>query len=159
MEKNADGVGLAWYEDGQVRVCKGLFTSPEVMAHLKNIPKSSPVMFHARLATHGKVCKENCHPFVMKNGLVFAHNGIYPQYTDTSKVDSKEFAKDYLAQLSPEEFQSSAVRKLFFAHAESGGKAAVFADRAVYWSSGFHKAHDIYWSNWSYEPVLRLTKC
>lgn len=42
---------------------------------LQQVPNDEPCIIHFRYATHGSVCKENCHPF-KKNGIWFAHNGI-----------------------------------------------------------------------------------
>lgn len=42
---------------------------------LQRVSVDEMCIIHFRLATHGSVCDENCHPF-MYGDLAFAHNGI-----------------------------------------------------------------------------------
>lgn len=47
----------------------------DFLKQLKNVRKEDECILHFRLATHGSIKEENCHPF--KDGDVyFAHNGI-----------------------------------------------------------------------------------
>jgi len=49
-------------------------------------------VFHARLATHGKVCVENCHCWEDWNsGIVFAHNGVLPISVPEGGTDSEYY--------------------------------------------------------------------
>lgn len=56
--------------------------------YIRSITKH-PVILHFRIATHGKINKENCHPFYVSEKLGFVHNGIisidtpYKEYSDT----------------------------------------------------------------------------
>ena len=54
--------------------------------------------FHARIATHGSVNVQNCHPFTVGDDplTVIAHNGILPLATDRDRSDSRVFAEDVL---------------------------------------------------------------
>lgn len=75
---NQDGTGIAWCEDGRVRLKRWLVPEPEAVAAFWADLESRglPRMLHARLATHGGVCKELVHPFRLSDGSVLAHNGI-----------------------------------------------------------------------------------
>lgn len=45
-------------------------------------------IIHFRLATHGSICKANCHPFI-KDNVIFAHNGILSIRPIGDKTDSE----------------------------------------------------------------------
>lgn len=44
------------------------------LRHLSEVGDDEDCIIHFRLATHGSICRANCHPFV-ENGVYFAHNG------------------------------------------------------------------------------------
>lgn len=67
---NPDGFGIATPET----LFKTL-NKDEFLSKCKEITPETPAIIHCRLATHGSVKTENCHPFEFKN-WVFAHNGI-----------------------------------------------------------------------------------
>ena len=54
--------------------------------------------WHARLATHGSMTVENCHPFAVGNELTYlAHNGILSTLDDkTDRSDTRIFAEDII---------------------------------------------------------------
>ena len=58
------------------------------LRHLSEVSDDEDCIIHFRLATHGSVCKANCHPF-NKNAVYFAHNGILPVYPVGDKTDSE----------------------------------------------------------------------
>lgn len=70
-------------------------------------------MFHARIATHGTVDLENCHPFwIGEHGAVLGHNGIMPHVpTDGKRSDTRVFAEDWLPTLGLSILDNEADRK------------------------------------------------
>ncbi len=73
---HSDGAGFAWSVDGKLFIKKGIFNVEEVIEHYRLI-KDYPCLIHFRKATHGKVDKTNCHPFLFNDGkLALIHNGI-----------------------------------------------------------------------------------
>lgn len=56
--------------------------------NLKKVKVDEPCIIHARLATHGSIKKNNCHPF-RKDGISFAHNGILDIDPIGDKTDSE----------------------------------------------------------------------
>lgn len=57
----------------------------EVIRAVKRIPLDSPMIFHARLCTHGSISLENCHPFkIPKSHAILAHNGTISGMGDSS---------------------------------------------------------------------------
>jgi hypothetical protein len=88
FERNDDGAGVAWVEDGKVEYSKGYFSFDDFLEALKMIPL--PLVAHMRWETHGGVCGELCHPFPItpSSGLalrgnanaVLFHNGVFNTY-------------------------------------------------------------------------------
>jgi glutamine amidotransferase len=59
-------------------------------------------MWHARLATHGSMTLDNCHPFPVGGDTqtYLGHNGILPVLEDkTDRSDTRIFAEDVLASM------------------------------------------------------------
>lgn len=80
---NSDGCGFAHIgEDGQIKAQRFLFGFRRFYSALRLAEREnpkSPFLIHFRLATHGSVSEENCHPFVIDNGnkrVAAIHNGI-----------------------------------------------------------------------------------
>lgn len=65
MEKNPDGAGFMYFDRvlKNVKIEKGFFSPSKAFNYLKKLPDDVPIIFHARIATHGKVTQGNCHPF------------------------------------------------------------------------------------------------
>ena len=80
-DANPDGAGIAWH-DGQrlhrYRNEDNMKTLAFIMDHWQTL-ETSPFLLHFRLATHGRVCTGNTHPFRFSKGDrtgFIAHNGI-----------------------------------------------------------------------------------
>ncbi len=55
-----------------------------------NVAKKEPCIIHCRIATHGSVKLNNCHPFVdLESGVAFAHNGMLDIKPIGDKTDSE----------------------------------------------------------------------
>lgn len=82
--RNNDGFGAMWTEDGRVKHFKTLgLTSTEVYDQMQEqSERHEDIIFHMRLKTHGKTIPALCHPFRILNkgrhghDLFFMHNGI-----------------------------------------------------------------------------------
>jgi len=76
-----DGWGLAWYDDGDLRLIKEAHpaSGSACVRFVQEHPvHSALVLSHIRKATQGSVATRNCQPFVRELGGVwhaFAHNG------------------------------------------------------------------------------------
>lgn len=97
-DNNPDGFAIAWATDRVVRnyrtmnqkeflkKCKEVF---------KNDYKTTAVVIHARIATHGSKKLENCHCWIDKGtALSFAHNGILSISNRGDMTDSETFFQD-----------------------------------------------------------------
>jgi hypothetical protein len=121
---NSDGAGIAWVQDNVLHIQKGYFRWKPLWKKLKEL-ESFPVMLHCRLATHGSVKAENCHPFLLSNRMAMAHNGmldIKPLAPDMT--DSETFGKLILEKFTPEEMKQERVHNLL-SMAVSPGKIAL----------------------------------
>lgn len=114
IKNNADGAGIAWTQGGSVHAVKGLTTAAAVMDIVAGIPVGAPIVFHARIATHGGVYSGMCHPFPVSRKIAptaaawssdtsaFFHNGILRSWSPSAASrlsDSAIFCADVVAPL------------------------------------------------------------
>ena len=109
FNNNPDGAGFVLNRNGVNYIYKGYFTFDGFLKALKLVSplKEESLMIHFRVATHGKINIENCHPFPIdgyfKNMLkpiyatnsdVMIHNGkLLIDITNPIYSDSMHFAK------------------------------------------------------------------
>jgi hypothetical protein len=101
---NPDGHGFAVVAGDRIIVRRGLDAEQvvEEFIRVRDAYPNGPALFHSRLATHGTVSKQNCHPFRMGRDrrTVLAHNGILPDQVrpvgDDIRCDTRIAAEDYL---------------------------------------------------------------
>lgn len=106
---NPDGFGWAIITDNGVDgperfgilTDKGMDSSKIIDGFLtaRAAHPSMPALFHARITTHGKTGVDNCHPFLVENGTVLAHNGMLPIPERDGKSDTHQFATEWLPHL------------------------------------------------------------
>ena len=110
--RNPDGAGLMFANHGEIRIYKELDSVDKFYKTYKRVlaseAKGRDVVVHFRIATHGSIVKQNCHPFRINERIAFAHNGIIhnvstERYKDLS--DTRVFAKEVLSQL-PDGFET-----------------------------------------------------
>lgn len=99
---NADGIGVAWAEDGQVFWYKSIAYEPKAAQKFIEERKGFFRLVHFRLATAGGGRVELCHPFEVgpmancsKTGhssQVLIHNGHWHRWTDVIDILRKEGA-------------------------------------------------------------------
>ena len=89
---NTDGFGIASRSGERIVVRKGMI-QPDAQA--KAIRKLGTVeaIIHWRFGTSGSRDKLNCHPFVLADGSVFAHNGVLPIVPDSGISDTHTVAR------------------------------------------------------------------
>lgn len=94
FNNNTDGSGLAYNDGTRTYLRKGFMEFTDFETALSEIsnPTERDMIFHFRIATHGKICPENCHPFPLTSSLpqlqrtsldyggwIVCHNGIIPK--------------------------------------------------------------------------------
>ncbi|MBW3089198.1 class II glutamine amidotransferase [Bifidobacterium miconisargentati] len=85
-DTNPDGAGIAWHDGVRLHRYRNEDNHQTLafIAQHWQFLESVPFLLHFRLATHGKVCVENTHPFrFSKSGRTgfIAHNGIARAHT------------------------------------------------------------------------------
>lgn len=101
---NPDGGGYAYLHRGKLIVQRGLSRADLWRRYFKdaqNNPKS-PFILHFRIATHGNVCLDNTHPFIVDHrhsgSTVLAHNGIIANVLtdlEPNESDTRAFIRLY----------------------------------------------------------------
>lgn len=80
--KNPDGWGAMWVENGKLNHFKGIGHFSKFWAEYKDVPEDVNCALHFRIKTSGKIDQSNSHPFQVldktKHGrdLFFMHNGM-----------------------------------------------------------------------------------
>lgn len=78
---------------------------------LAKVETDEPCIMHFRYATHGNVCKGNCHPF-KQGDVYFAHNGVLSIRPYAGKTDSETaFLKYIYPAIAKHGFHSSEADK------------------------------------------------
>jgi len=97
-DANPDGAGFMFADNKELTVKKGYFTFKEFYKEYKP-HENKQVLLHFRIKTHGKIDKNNCHPFLVNSGLGFIHNGIISGYGDDKQSDTIDFNKSILQKI------------------------------------------------------------
>ena len=111
IDNNPDGSGWAIHTGDAIMrmrtVDKGYGAVESFMAAREQYP-DGPALFHARIASVGRVSLANTHPFTVDNrpDLVVAHNGcalslgsLMPRGFDAEHSDTRVFAEQYLPRV------------------------------------------------------------
>jgi len=106
---NPDGHGYAVVAGDRLLTGRGLDADGllEEFAHVRDLHPDRPALFHSRLATHGTLGPDNCHPFAVGADprTVIAHNGILPALVQPRRGDPRSdtriAAEDLLPALGP----------------------------------------------------------
>lgn len=89
-DNNPDGAGIMYQKNGKVIISKGFMSFTELKQAVMKIPNYQriPLVYHFRIASHGKVSPQNTHPFPYSSSpkvhkaldlvvpVGIAHNGI-----------------------------------------------------------------------------------
>lgn len=141
INRNSDGIGCMYVDEGRVRVARKLGTDEEQLRLYKQFTKiNKPFAVHFRFSTHGAKDILNCHPFQIldyKNhgrDLYLMHNGVISSIDMNSKgmSDTYNYCEHYLKPLlavNPELLYNEAFRKIVEGHIGTGSKL-LFMDSA-----------------------------
>ena len=135
---NSDGWGVMYPKgDGTLRIIKGVYDM-KTIKRVFALVGDRPMAMHFRMATHGAVDIENCHPFRLlskeKHGrdLAMMHNGVLrtPTDSDRSRSDTWHFAYRYIVpvlQRDPSLIDVPEFRKMI-SDTIGGGNKLTFMD-------------------------------
>ena len=113
---NPDGAGFMYTTDGEIQIQKGYMLFEDFLEAYHYIDEERyDMVIHMRYATSGKVCPEQCHPFIVHNRLAFAHYGhiVFDFHIeDESKSDTVVFLDEILRKLPKNFLDYDGVKKL-----------------------------------------------
>lgn len=154
---NPDGFGVAYIDKNGSLIVEHSFDVKTILKiNKKYISQETPAIYHFRIATHGSICENNCHPFYDKDsGIAFAHNGILSIKNEGDMTDSETaFRRIFLPIIKTEGFGEAldkAVDALIdsskFAFIDSNGNIKTYGD--------FIEQDSILWSNTSFINVYK----
>ena len=95
--RNPDGYGIVYAQKGKLNISKNLDWNSIRNTAMSLEFQDIPFMLHMRLATHGAVTTDNCHPFMLEShDIAMMHNGIIDTiHVPIGESDSRAMA-DYL---------------------------------------------------------------
>lgn len=121
FDRNGDGSGFMYVDNGKVVIDKGYMTFKSFKKHFNKLCKkydnfnNKSLVIHFRIGTAGANSPENTHPYIitsdekklhntyMRSDLGVAHNGIIydynPRFDEKGTNDTQEFIKKYLTPL------------------------------------------------------------
>ena len=116
FENNDDGMGISYVSDNQLKIVKIMNIDDSVDTYNqihKNHSKTSHLMIHFRIGTHGSNGKYNVHPFRINDDVVFCHNGIISNVpNDRKKSDTRVFNDTILKNLPKRFIHNSSILKM-----------------------------------------------
>lgn len=133
---NDDGAGFVYNKNGVVKMEKGFFKVDNLLKRLHSINfDGCDLIIHFRIGTSGKLDKNNCHPFKIKNNLYFAHNGILSEYADakSDKSDTALFCDKVLKKIDSEKIFNDKTIEFLIKEIIGGSNKLAFIN-----SNGFH---------------------
>lgn len=164
-KNNPDGIGFSYIDKDKMYI-KKFMKFEDFYAEYKKVETKSNMLIHFRIATHGKVELDNCHPFWLNNRMSLIHNGIISGYGDrTTKSDTRDFIDKVIGNISWKMWKNPSFRELvgnaigysklvilditgdYFIINESKGKW----DDGVWYSNDSYKPKQVtYISNYTY---------
>lgn len=159
FRSNSHGAGFSVVHSGNLIVRKGFFTFDAFKEALMPFAKMQAAV-HFRLATHGNKDEDNCHPFLVSDGLSLIHNGILEIACnqDKSKSDTWHYAELVLRPMAERDADfflrpevvfmgGAAIRGSKFVFLRADGEFSIWNEDAGHWHA------DCWWSNRSYEQA------
>jgi glutamine amidotransferase len=170
QERNPDGTGILYIRKNRLVIDRTLDDHDRIFRLYKKIKKSnpdSPIVLHFRIATHGGINLQNCHPFRVNRNLAFAHNGIIPITPLVGKSDTVTYNETVLKLKNPKFYlnrqdQSDVARdigngsKIVFL--DSDGKSVIINEQAGQWHNGNWFSNGSYKSGHSRTTGKKLNK-
>lgn len=162
-ENNPDGMGFA-YIDNDTLYIKKYMKFNDFIKDYKEVETKSNMLIHFRIATHGTVELDNCHPFFLNHRMALIHNGIISGYGDKKeKSDTRDFIDRVIGNISWKLMKNPSYRELI-SKAIGYSKLAILDITGDYWiinEDNGYWTDGVWYSNKSYEPKKQVeyVKC
>lgn len=152
---NPNGFGYMTWSKEEGLIVKKTMSKKTYMKWVKNIPDEQAVVYHMRIATHGSVNENNCHPFLSDDhNWAFAHNGVLGIKNEGDMTDSETFFKRLAIPLLKVGFKPRDNGDFdAMVDAIIGSSKFVFMDKngKLYSYGNFIHDGELYFSNSSYQ--------
>ena len=158
FDSNPHGGGYCFADGEKVVIKKGFFTFDDFYRSYQNDNMSSKdKLIHFRIATHGAINADNCHPFKITEQVSMIHNGVIDHFGSPSLSDTKEFAElilqpliinggfDVLKKQSVANMLSDAIGNSKLVFLNHKGHTVIINEKKGHWSKG------VWFSNNSYK--------
>ena len=156
FNSNPDGGGIAYIQDGQVKIHKGLMEYDkfyEAYDAVQQRAGHNHMLVHCRIATAGPVNQANCHPFRIKEGALI-HNGHLWSPDNKEMSDTREFASIFYNILDYDSLSRS-IEEFDFADVIGNDRMAMLYDDGRVLRAGHWQEEDVGWfSNGGYKYGL-----
>ena len=158
---NRDGSGYLFAMNGNLTIKKGFFVFNDFYDNYSRDMErfNNPVsIIHFRITTHGITNKTNCHPFLINDGIGFAHNGMIDFVDDHKKKSDTLMFKNEILSILPDGFIfNNSIMKLIeesigtskLAFLDNNGNYRIANEGLGHWN----KDNTIWYSNKSYCEV------
>jgi len=170
---NPDGSGYAYVKDNKVHIRKGYFDNNDMQTALQKEKidlDETEIMFHFRIATHGKVSPSTCHPFPMSSNksdltklrtstdIAVSHNGIIDGMpTHKTYSDTMQFIRFHLGKLR-KDIHRSPIQDLIQLAVGDHNILAIMTVRKTYLIGEFVEDNGWLHSNTSYLMPVQNTQ-
>lgn len=155
FKANPDGAGYAYIDGKKMYLNKGFMTFADFWRSFREVDVTDKdCIIHFRIATHGTVCVENCHPFAINGQICGAHNGVLSIQSKNNKTDSEIFFTEICTPL----IENFGIESLLFKEVvrlSIGTSKIAFLDidSGLHTFGHFIEYGGVLFSNRSFEPV------
>ncbi len=171
-DANPDGAGYMFARDGKLIIRKGFMDFEKFWRSFDKADRTAGAktnfVLHFRIASHGKVNLENCHPHRIRKSLAVAHNGIIDcvgAKANGKDSDTVLYVRKILRKLPDGFLRSKGIRNLIhltidwskLAFMDATGRVTLIGEETGVWDDGAWFSNDSYlvrkvariWDVWS----------
>lgn len=164
---NPDGFGYSILSNGKIITKRTMNADDAISSFMKDVTSgfTGYWLFHARIASHGYIDLERCHPFTVRHDIVLAHNGMLP-YTGLPKgvSDTQYLARNILSDDNLlrsldssfdlwDKYFTTTHNKVVILNAGNELESPYY----IFNVNGGVEDNGIWWSNYGFEDVAKYT--
>ena len=158
---NSDGFGVMYAEDGALHTHRTVGKFKKVRKLYKRYAEGRDCAIHFRWATHGTKGLENCHPFIVRDGMALMHNGVLTglKMPDQRRSDTFYFVTDILKptlDVAPDIYRQEKFAEVLgdeigagnkFIILDSDGHKVIVNEHTGVWHKGAWMSNTYAWTN------------
>lgn len=168
---NPDGAGMAYPDNGKMKIVKGYFDFESFYADYLDIERTGvPMLIHFRISTAGLINDENCHPFRINKHLALIHNGILNHRSTDKSSDTRLWVQDVIQPMVKANYkvwQCPHIKNLIEGFLGKSNAVAIMHTNGTFqifnekgrghvggWEDGIWYSNDSYLDHWGYYADL-----